>query len=503
MPENIHNNKRVAKNTLYLFLRMLLVTAVGIYTSRVVLDALGVSDFGIYNVVGGIVILFSFFQNALNNATSRFLTYVLGEDNIKKQQTTFSMAINVHFLLALIIIFLSETIGLWALNTYLVIPADRLVAANIVYQSSVAGFFLIILRTPYNSSIIAHERMNFYAYTSVIEVLLKLLVVLLLYKVNVDRLSAYASLIFAVDLIIFIWYYLYCRKSYSECNYKKVWDKSLFSQMTKFSSWSLVLNASDVCVAQSIVFFFNVFFGVITNAALGVANQVTNKVNMLLGSFSQAFEPQIIKSYAKKDMGYFMSLLFSTSKISYYLMFFVCVPLLINIDYILDLWLVEVPENTSVFIFYTILYAMVDAYSAPLWIAVYATGNIRTHQLLMTSIKILNVPLAYIMLKYGYDAWTALALKFALNVLCSIIRPVYMRKLINLKLIIYIRKVFLPISLVTIMSLPLPVYLSMYYEGWNKLLITSLSSFILTSFFVAFWGLDAKERSIVRQIVHL
>ena len=502
MPDNNRNSKLVAKNSLFLFIRMLLVTVVGLYTSRVILDVLGVSDFGIYNVVGGIVVFFTFLQQALNNATYRFFTYALGESDMEKLRRTFSMSLNLHFLLALIVFVFSELIGVWLLNNYLVIPPERLFAANVVYQLSICSLCVNIIKTPYNSSIIAHEKMSFFAYTSILEVILKLVIVLLLYHISFDKLSAYAVLIFVVDVFLCGLYYLYCKKLFSECTYFKFWDRAMLVNMFKYSGWSIIVNMADVSVTQSVVVFFNVFFGVVTNAALGVANQVTSKVCLFLNSFTQAFNPQIIKAYARNDTHYFFNLIYSTSKLSYYLLLLVCLPLLLNIDFILTVWLVEVPQDTSTLIFYTILYALVDAYSAPLWISVHATGNLKTHQLLMSSIKIINIPLAYLMLKFGLGAWTVLALKAFLNFVCSIARTIYMKRLISLSLIQYCTSVFLPISFVTVLSVPVPFFVaSMQEDGWIKLLLSTAVSLLFICFFVFYIGLNKRERELLVSMV--
>ena len=497
-------SRLVAKNTMFLFLRMFVVTIIGLYTSRVVLDVLGINDFGLYNVVGGIVVLFSFLQQALNNATYRFMAYAIGEGEYLKQVETYSMSINVHLLLSLVLLLLAEIVGVPILNYVAVIPEGRQMAANIAYQFSILSFCAAVIKTPFNSSIIAHESMNFFALTSVIEVIFKLAVVYVLLATSVDKLVLYSILLFGIDVLLLLWYYRYCKSSFSECVYKRKWDSALAKKLVRYSGWSVVVNASDVLVTQSIVLFFNLFCGVVANAALGIANQVTGKVTMLLGSFSQAFNPQIIKSYASNDRAYFMNLIFSTSKMSYYLMLLICVPLLLNIDFILGVWLKEVPRDTSVFVFYTIMYSLIDAYSAPLWIAVHATGNLKNHQLLMSGIKLMNIPLAYIMLTLGYGAWTALAIKAFLNLVCSIARPIYMKRLIGLNLMAYSASVFFPMIIVTLISLPIIYYIiPSGTTGFVKLLVSTLLSAFVLSFTVLLLGINKVERSILIKMLHI
>lgn len=500
MQSSQENSKRIAKNTVYMFFRMFLVMAVGLYTSRVVLATLGVEDYGLYNVVGGVVVLFGFLQQALNNATYRYLAYGLGSGDDSALRNTFSMAINAHLILAGFIIVLSETVGLWILNNKLSIPAERFGAANFAYQMSVACCCINIIKTPYNSSIIAHEKMGFYAYTSIVEVVLKLLIVYLLVIGNFDKLELYSVLTLGIAVFMLVWYYLHCKKSFAECKYKLYWDGTLITNMVKYSGLSIIVNLVDVCVTQSIVFFFNVFYGLAANAALAVANQVNGQLGSFLGSFSQAYNPQIIKSYAAGNKDYFFKLIFSASKISYYLLFLAAIPVLMNIDFILSLWLVNPPEGTGIFFSLIICYSLIDAYSAPLWIGVHATGNLKTHQILMASIKILNIPLAYVMLKNGLPAWTALALKAGLNLVCSIVRPCYVKKLYALPLKDYFKDVFVSVFLSTAIILPFPLYLSsILLDGLAKFILTSIA-FVFISFPVIYFvGLNLSERKLIKK----
>lgn len=502
MSVNQDNSKRIAKNTLYLFFRMFLVLAVGLYTSRVVLGILGVKDYGLYNVVGSIVVLFGFLQQALNNATYRYLAYGIGVGDKEVLRNTFSMAINAHLILVGIILLLSETLGLWFLYNKLVIPAERMDAAIFAYQMSILCCCVNIIKTPYNSSIIAHEKMNFYAYTSIIEVVLKLLIVYLLIIGDFDKLMLYSFLILVVTLLMLFWYYLQCKKLFPECHYQKHWDGSLISNMVKYSGLSIIVNLVDVSVNQSIVFFFNIFFGLVANAALGIANQVNSQLTNFLNSFTQSYGPQIIKSYASGDKKYFMNLMFSSSKFSYYLLLLVSVPVLLNIDFILNLWLENPPENASTFFIVVIWYSLVDAYSAPLWTGVHATGNIKGHQILMASIKIFNIPLAYVLLKFGAPAWSALLLKVVLNVICSVVRPCYVRKLYGLPLAKYFKEVLGVIYLTTAIMLPLPFYVANHMEdGWSKLSLTSMLFVAIAMPVIYIIGFNAKEKKMIRDVV--
>ena len=503
MATNQNNSNRIAKNTLYLFFRMFLVLAVGLYTSRVVLGTLGVEDYGLYNVVGSVVVLFGFLQQALNNATYRYLAYGIGQGNQDALRNTFSMAINAHLILVCIILLLSETFGLWFLHHKLVIPAERMEAANFAYQMSILCCCVNIIKTPYNSSIIAHEKMNFYAYTSIIEVVLKLFIVYLLTIGGFDKLMLYSFLILAVTAAMLLWYYVQCKRLFPECHYQRHWDGSLISNMVKYSGLSIIVNMIDVCVNQSIVFFFNIFFGLVANAALGIANQVNSQLTNFLNSFTQSYGPQIIKSYASGDKNYFMKLMFSSSKFSYYLLLFASIPVLLNIDFILKLWLKNPPENAGMFFAVVIWYSLVDAYSAPLWTGVHATGNIKVHQILMASIKVLNIPLAYVLLKAGCPAWSALLLKVVLNIVCSIVRPCYVRKLYGLPLTKYFKEVLGVIFLTTALTMPVPLYVSEIMEdGWTKFVTTSFSFVIIAVPVIYVVGLNKREKELLRNAVY-
>ena len=312
------NNKHIAKNTLMLYFRMILTMLVSLYTSRIVLNTLGVEDYGIYNIVGGVVILFSFFNNAMSNATQRFLSFELGQNNSVQLKRTFSMIINVHIGIAFLIFLLAETVGLWFLNTHINIPTERMKAANWVYQFSIFTFLINIIRVPYHATIVAYEKMSFYAYLSIIEVLLKLGVVFLIQISPLDKLIFYGFLIFVVSVLILLVYKIYCNKNFDAANYNFFWDTKLFKTLISFSGWSLFGSAANVSSKQGTDILLNIFYGVMVNAAMGIANQVNNAVNGFVQNFQTAFKPQIVKSYAANETDYLIRLIFQTSKFSFF-----------------------------------------------------------------------------------------------------------------------------------------------------------------------------------------
>ena len=496
------NSERVAKNTGFMFIRMLVVVGVGLFTSREVLRVLGVNDFGIYNLVGTIVVMFTFLQAALNNATSRFITYDLGAGNTTNLQKTFSMSMNTELILAGIIMLLSEIVGVWFIEYKLHIPDGRMEAAQWVFQISLFNFALSIIRTPFNSLIIAHEHMNYYALTSIIEAVLKLVIVYLLIVLPADKLILYALLQMGVTIVIFLWMVVYCKHHFEECHYTKYWNKGLLKCLMNYSGWSLIVNIADIAVNQSISIFFNLFYGVAANAAYGVANQVNTQLNYFITNFSQSYSPQIIKSYAAKKYDYFMKLIYSTSKLTFFLYFSVAFPIMINIRFILDVWLVNPPKMADTFLCLIVGYNVFDSFSNPLWMSVHATGYLKVHQILMGSIKIMNIPISYILLKLGFPIYTVLVVYVALNALCSIVRIIYLRTLIHLDTLDYMKKVIWQMIKIVLISIPIP--LAILYFSDNRLLnlfTTSISFYLLYLPGIYFLALNAREKDLVKDMV--
>lgn len=498
---NNSRSKTVAKNTGIMFGRMILLMAIGLFTSREVLRILGVSDFGVYNLVGTIVVMFTFLQTALNNATSRYITYDLGKGDSSRLSKTFSMSVNSELLLAVVIVILTEAIGPWFIEHKLNIPEDRLYAAHCVFQLSLLSSVIGIMRTPFNSTIIAHERFDYFAYSSIIEALAKLLIVYVLSISHIDKLITYAALQVLVSLSIFIWMFIYCRHHFEETHYHRYWDAKMLKYLTKYSGLSLLVNMIDVAVLQSFGIFFNLFCGVVANAALGVANQVNSHLNGFLQNFSQSYRPQIIKSYAADDWQYFMNLLFSAGKMAYFLFFACAFPIMLNIDYLLSLWLSEVPENTGLFICLIIGYSLLDSFSEPLWCAVHATGNLKVHQLLMGGIKVMNIPISYCLLKIGFPIYIVLVVYVTMNLLCTVTRIWWMTHLIKLNATKYCHEVIWNITKITIFAIPIPLLMK-YIIGDNNiygLFAETLVFWLFYATIIYHFSLNEKEKGIVCQ----
>lgn len=430
MPENISDKRRVAKNTILLYVRMILVIIVGLYTSRVVLDTLGVSDYGVYNVVGGVVAMLAFFNSALTAASQRFISYELGIGDTERLKKIFCTSVFTHATLAGVVFIIAETAGLWFVNTHLNIEPDRMTAANWVYQCSIFTFVLTILSVPYNSCIVAHEHMQAFAYVSIIEVVLKLLIVYLLFIINGDRLIVYSILVFLVALFIRITYGIYCKKHFQECTYKLIIDKQLFKEMFSFAGWSVVGNLGFSFKDQVSNIILNIFFGTLVNAARGVALQVNGIISNFSNNFMMAMNPQITKLYASGDIKSSIDFVYTGSRYSFFLLLIIAVPVIINIDYLLGLWLVSVPEYTSEFLTLALIAALINSMSISLVTALQATGNIKVFQITICIVMLCELPLAYLILKLGGQPYMAMYPTIAVTFIGLFARFIILKKMV-------------------------------------------------------------------------
>lgn len=489
------NAQRIAKNTGFLYLRMMIVMLVSLFTSRIILRSLGFENFGIYNIVGSVVTFLSFLQAALHNATFRYLAVEIGKGKDGDLNKVYSMAINAHIILAFSLFVVMELGGIWFVNNKLVIPPERLAAANWAYQFSLINFCLSIILTPLGSSIVAHEKMDFYAFMSIIEVAFRLAIAYLISVIAYDKLIVYSILLTSVAVISFLIQYIYCKIKFKDCQYKRVWDKSVFKQFTSYSSWALLVNVATITRTQCINIFFNLFLGVLANAAMGVANQVMAAMNQFVTNFTQAFRPQIIKSWAAQDLNYLMRLIYSSSKMSYFLLLIISIPVVANINFFLTIWLVEYPPMAPVFIETIIIYYLIDALQEPLLTSVHATGKLKYHQIMVASIIILVIPTSYFLLKLGLPGYMVLAANAFANFLCAIGRTIYLKHLIGLDLESYMKKVIIPVSIVTVLAVILPLVMTQFIET-NSLgvIVTTGSSMLWTATLCYFIGFDTNEK---------
>lgn len=428
------NNKRIAKNTLLLYFRMLLMMAVSLFTSRVVLNTLGVEDFGIYSVVGGVVGMFVFINNSMSSATQRYITFALGKGDKNRLQTVFSTTLQIHSLIAVIIVLLGETVGLWFLYNKMQIPADRMDAALWVMQCSIVSMVVMIVSVPYNADVIAHEKMSAFAYISILEVVLKLAIVYLLLVFSYDKLILYAILILMIQILIRFCYSIYCNKHFEETRYKHVWDKKLFKEMTGFAGWNLFGNMAGVLFGQGLNMLLNVFFGPVVNAARAVAVQVQGAIQQFVGNFQTALNPQITKTYATGELNEMHRLMFRSARFSFYLLFFLSLPVLYETDFILTIWLKIVPENAVAFLRIMICTSLIYTIANPLIIANQATGRVMKYQAVCGTILLLILPISYLCLKMGCPAYSVFIVHFLIESVTQVARMILLRPLIGLRI---------------------------------------------------------------------
>lgn len=491
------NNKHIAKNTIFLYIRMLVLMLVSLYTSRVVLAALGVEDYGIYNVVGGIVVLFTFLNNAMVSSTQRYLNYELGKNDFLQAKKVFSISLNIHVLIAIIVLLLAETIGLWFLNNTIQYPECRELAVQVTYQLSILTTCVKIIRAPYNAAIIAHEKMSFYAYLSIFEAVLQLGIVFILMASASDRLILYSILLCIVAIIVNLCYYAYCKKKFSICNYELYKDKSLYKQLLGFSGWSLFGGLANIGASQGLNMLMNVFFGVTINAAMGIANQVNTAVSSFVSSFQTAFNPQIVKSYAAGDFGYFIKLILSTSKYSYLLLFILALPIYISTPEVLDLWLTEVPNYAVSFCRLMLIFALLDALQGPLWYSVQATGRIKTYQILMSFMILANLPIAYVCLKLGYASSSVLVIRCIINLATLFVRLWYLNRLYKFPIMEFVNGVIyriVPITMVAYLISYIPVETT---SSLSKIATVFALTFVANIVLILSIGLTKDERLVI------
>ena len=501
MAKTLDKNLLIAQNTFFMFVRMIVILIIGLITSRVLLQVLGVEDFGLFSVLGSICFFVGFLNNALRNATRRYLIFEIGKGSNINICRIFSMSINVHLLLAVLLFFILEIGGVWYINSKLVVNPTRLYASHVAFQAILINFCIEIMKVPYQSCIIAYEKMDFFAWSSVIEALFKLFSLFVVIHVGFDKLITYAVLLSFANFLIIVWYYYYCRTKFPEIRYTRFWNKSLFYSFFKFSGWSTMANGVDVVTLQGYNLLFNTFFGVVTNAALGISNQVRNLVALFVSNFASAYEPQITKSYACQEYGYFHKLVISSSKISGYLSLFIGIPIFINIDYLLDIWLVNPPKEAALFLKICIFHAFFDMIQAPLTCAVYATGDIKGHQILMTIIKILGLITSVILLVLGFEAYCVLACWVLCNAACSLARTIYLGNFINLNRLKYFKDVCLNCGLIILVYLPISIVVVGHTDGFIRLLVTSVMSTLVIVLYSYIWGLDENEKNIINEIL--
>jgi O-antigen/teichoic acid export membrane protein len=496
------DNKKIAKNTIFMYIRMIVNILIGFYTSRVILQVLGVSDFGIYNAVGGIVALFIFLNSAMTEATQRFLSFELGTGNQQKLAHTFSMCLNVHILISVIIVIIGEIIGLWLLYNKMVIPENRMHTAFWVFQFSIFASVFNVTQVPYTACLNAHEDFNIYALFQILKSVATLFFVILLKFMDGDKLWWYALFVLIVQLGFVVANRIYDVRNYNECRYRFVWDKSLFYRLFSYTSWSLAGQMSNTLADQGINLLMNMFFGPAVNAARGIAIQVQNSVSSLVWNFQGASIPQIVKLYAKGERESYIKLVNSSSKVSFFIFYLMVVPICFEMHMLLHIWLGQTTEYMILFSVLVLLNVLTAAFGGTLVFLIQATGKIRNFQLFSTISNLIVFPLTYLLYKIGYSAYISYILIFVSRILINLYTFHLARKLADYPMQSYYTKVILPEMVVSVAGIIVPflLYVSID-EGIIRLTLIFTISIFLNIFFILYLGFNRNERVWVYRIV--
>lgn len=492
------SNKRIAKNTALLYVRMLFTMGVGFYTSRIILDALGFVDYGIYNVVGGIVSTLSVLNGSMAGATQRWITIALGKENLDYLKKVFTIGVTAQVIIAVLVFLIIETVGLWYLYTYAVIPDERMDASFWVFQISVVTMLLSILNVPFMGAIMAHEKMGAFAMFSIIDVVMKLVICYAVYVTTLDKLILYAALLMLTYIINFGIQQVYCYKKFEEARFKLGWDKAILKQMWSLAFWSMSGNIAYIGYTQGITLLINLFFGPAMNAAASIASQAGNIINQFSSNFQTAMNPQITKNYAKNQFKDMHDLVFRSAKFSYFLMLVFVVPLFFEAKFLLSIWLKEVPEHSVYFMRLGLFISMFMAVRNPLIVSAQAHGDLKKYQFVVIPILLLVTPISYVILKLGGIPETTSYVMLVIIIIAVFASAYMLRDMVHLDFMDFVKRVMLKIFLVTIAAFCLPtvVYVLMD-EGILRVLVlgTIASLSCLTSIFRI--GLTPSERVFV------
>lgn len=497
---NMIDNRKIAKNTFFLYIRMFLTMAISLYTSRVIINTLGVDDFGIYNLIAGIIVLFGFVSTALRIGTQRFLSFELGKVSNKDVGMVFNASLCCHYIIIIFFFVLAETLGLWLFDTQLNIPADRLDAAKWVFHFSVLTFGTCILQVPFHAAIISYEKMSFYAEISIIDVVLKLAVVFMLALTTVDKLIMYAIMMFCVGFISVILPAFYCYKHLNLPAPRLVKDGELLANIFKFSGWSMLNSLTNVGAQQGGNILINIFYGVAANGAFGIANQVSTAVNSFVSNFQSAFNPQIVKSYSANQFNDMLLLVNRSALFSFYLLLLITMPILTETNYILEKWLGSVPSYSEGFCQLMLLYFLVDAIQAPLWMLIGATGRQKVYTIWAGGLTILNIPISWLLLKIGLSVYMVFVIRLVINIIIGFIRPIYVKKLIPEFSILYFFKHVLSRGGAVLACSTGCISIIKYYVGFMPLINLTITIFVVVVAIVCI-GISKAEREFLKNLV--
>lgn len=494
---NSISNRRIFQNTIFLYCRMILTLGVTLYTSRVVLNTLGVEDFGIYNVVGGVVTMMAFLSGAMSSATQRFLSFELGKNDIQQLHNVFKMSVNIHLLIILIVVLVAESVGLWFINNHLVIAVERLAAANWVFHCALFSFCCTILAVPYNAAIIAYEKMSAFAYISIVDVILKLGVVFGLSSYCGDKLQFYAFLLAFVSLIILACYYAYARWQFDVSRFSWYWDAELFKTLFSYTGWNLFGNLASVATNQGVNILLNMFFGAPVNAARAIAFQISGAIMGFVTSLQTAINPQIVKSYACEKNQYTLQLVFSGARYSFFLLYMLSIPFLLQTEIILKAWLGVFPEQTADFCRLVIVDSLIISLSGTLMTAFQATGRIKKYQVVVGSIILCNLPLSYVFLRLGCNANVTLLIGISISMCALFARVVLLSAIfddVKIRFIELITRVFWVFSLSLCIANMLP---SVGGNQFVQFLVHCILYWFIVSLFVLMIGVSKQERQFI------
>ena len=497
------NNKRIAKNTFFLYIRTFVILLISLYTSRMVLKSLGVEDYGTYNVVGGFVAMFSLLSGALSNAISRYITFELGRDDKERLKVVFSTSVTVQIILALIVIVAAELFGIWFLNVKMSIPEGRMVAANWVFQCSLLTFAINLISIPYNAAIIAHERMNAFAYISILEAVLKFGVVLLLFVIGFDRLIVYAVLLTLVAVLIRLIYGIYCKHHFEECSYHFTFDKGLIREMTSLAGWNMLGSSGSILNSHGVNLLMNMFFGVTVNAARGLAVQVNGAVTQFVNSFTTAVNPQITKSYAKGEKDYLFKLVMMSSKYSFFLTLLLAAPIIAETPFILKIWLKDVPDYTVLFVRLTLVISLIASLSSSLYTLALSTGNIKKYQIVVGSLSLSCFFITYVFYKLHFPVEAAYYVNIGVQLVILFARLLILSKQTGISKREYLISVLVPSLLVTIV---LTAFLVMILKcvpdnSFMNILLVLLLCEIIAVVLIVTVGLNKHEREYFLSLI--
>lgn len=500
-------NKRIIRNTVFLYIRSILILLISLYTSRVLLQTLGVDDFGLYNVVAGFTAMFGFLNTSMVNSIQRYMNYAIGINSDEYFDRVFRISLLIQFFLSLLILVLLETLGTWFLNSIMDIPSDRVLAANIVFQFTILSFLFKILQVPFTATIVSCEKMDFFAIQGLVEVVMLLAVIYIIRIIPIDSLSAYSCLISIVSLFIFFLNMIYVKRIYPRLRFRFLYDYNLMKEMFSFSGWNLLGSLSGVLKSQGINILFNMFFSLVVNAARGISYQVLSGVTALIGNFQTAIKPQLIQSYAEGNLKRYFSFVFTGSKISYYLMWILALPIILSINQILTVWLGSgnVPDHTASFTIIILMTGIIDTYASVISLAIYAIGNIRTYQTVVSLIIIAIIPISYLMLKIGATPEFVMYISLILSIIAQVSRILIWRSLIEFKISQYLSEVILPTLFVSIVSFVLTRFIVFQISVENNclyILYVIIISLFVNCPLIYLYGLSSVEKELIKNMMN-